>query len=769
MTDLATLKLAVDSRPVVEGIKDLKAFESGAGSAERAVDKLGKTAAASFAALSNSSRAQNTNNNLRAIHLASQQATQGVVQGLGNSRAASRALSDEMGRLRTTTLGTGAAGKSLVGEFLKANLISDVIHRSVGAMSDFAQEIARTEREAQKLRGVLAVTGGASGRSLSQIEAGIQRTGDLRTGPQAAANLLTVPFLSGTNFDRALSEAGRLAQIFGTTESASQALGAALRSQGADLKALGDAGIHLTAAQVETIRKFRETGDAASAIGGVLSGVEQRTIALKNATDQPGLAGAYARLDQARANLVRGWFEQTEQSHKLTTAMDFLRSVFEKLGGVKVGENTSLNALDEQVKKILADAKAAAGAIDELGKLNAKGQQVIAGAKAALLKDDQAEQIINEIKLQTELNRLTQRELEIRRQQIRAGVAPDSPRGREIAGLAGAAYDALMQRQTGRQLETERRNAQDKVKDLQAGNALLQAQLSGNKQLSDELEVQARLRSEISDRAAAANPALAKAIELEIRRTREMQEQLRRIGLFTDSIASNMERAFSDFIETGKFSFKSFADSVIKDIMRIYFRLEVIEPLMRSLTGALSGAGAGGGSGLFGSLLGGLLGGGGGGLSNFNAGVPAEALGTGGVTTNLGYFASGGPVHGPGTRTSDSVLARLSDGEYVVNAHSAARHRRLLEAINNAPRFAAGGWNGAPPPSNDQPVINNTYIQNSVPNAEVKQRREEKNATGGRDIYLEFSERFAADMMTPGTHPNRALERMGARVPTRRT
>lgn len=55
-------------------------------------------------------------------------------------------------------------------------------------------------------------------------------------------------------------------------------------------------------------------------------------------------------------------------------------------------------------------------------------------------------------------------------------------------------------------------------------------------------------------------------------------------------------------------------------------------------------------------------------------------------------FASGGNVRGPGTGTSDSIVARLSNGEFVVNAKAAAQHRGLLEAINNGlPGFAAGG------------------------------------------------------------------------------
>ncbi|MFT3871541.1 MAG: phage tail tape measure protein [Nocardioides sp.] len=53
-------------------------------------------------------------------------------------------------------------------------------------------------------------------------------------------------------------------------------------------------------------------------------------------------------------------------------------------------------------------------------------------------------------------------------------------------------------------------------------------------------------------------------------------------------------------------------------------------------------------------------------------------------------FATGGYISGPGTATSDSIHARLSNGEYVVNAAATARHRSLLEAIN-AHAYAGGG------------------------------------------------------------------------------
>ena len=48
----------------------------------------------------------------------------------------------------------------------------------------------------------------------------------------------------------------------------------------------------------------------------------------------------------------------------------------------------------------------------------------------------------------------------------------------------------------------------------------------------------------------------------------------------------------------------------------------------------------------------------------------------------LPQFADGGPVSGRGGPRDDKVLARLSNGEYVVNAASTRRYGPLLEAIN---------------------------------------------------------------------------------------
>lgn len=53
----------------------------------------------------------------------------------------------------------------------------------------------------------------------------------------------------------------------------------------------------------------------------------------------------------------------------------------------------------------------------------------------------------------------------------------------------------------------------------------------------------------------------------------------------------------------------------------------------------------------------------------------------------------GGEIHGPGSGTSDSVLIRASNGEFIVNAQATAKNRAMLEAINQGTLagYAGGG------------------------------------------------------------------------------
>ena len=107
-----------------------------------------------------------------------------------------------------------------------------------------------------------------------------------------------------------------------------------------------------------------------------------------------------------------------------------------------------------------------------------------------------------------------------------------------------------------------------------------------------------------------------------------------------------------------------------------------------NIMSSLGGMGGGmGGGGSIGSTIGSFVG------SMFG-------FAKGGKVSKKHHYATGGSVHGSGSGTSDSIMARLSNGEFVVNAKAAQANMGLLQAINggdgvaptsNIPKYAQGG------------------------------------------------------------------------------
>ncbi len=147
------------------------------------------------------------------------------------------------------------------------------------------------------------------------------------------------------------------------------------------------------------------------------------------------------------------------------------------------------------------------------------------------------------------------------------------------------------------------------------------------------------------------------------------------------NFANNFTDALATLATTGKISFRSLATSIIQDLIRIQIRAAAAGLIGQAtgLTGLFGGASAGA------------------------AGASSSLLGPGGIGGEfVGPFADGGLVRGPGTGTSDSIPARLSNGEYVIKAASVRQvGTRFLDALNGktmpgsmragVPAFASGG------------------------------------------------------------------------------
>lgn len=80
--------------------------------------------------------------------------------------------------------------------------------------------------------------------------------------------------------------------------------------------------------------------------------------------------------------------------------------------------------------------------------------------------------------------------------------------------------------------------------------------------------------------------------------------------------------------------------------------------------------------------------------------------------SGVGGHATGGPIRGPGTSTSDSIPARLSDGEWVIQASAVSHYgHAFMDAINNKRlrKLATGGPVSVPPvPSYSEPRLSDS-------------------------------------------------------------
>ncbi|HDR8989932.1 TPA: phage tail tape measure protein [Burkholderia vietnamiensis] len=168
---------------------------------------------------------------------------------------------------------------------------------------------------------------------------------------------------------------------------------------------------------------------------------------------------------------------------------------------------------------------------------------------------------------------------------------------------------------------------------------------------------------------------------------------------FTDT-TNTLQQTFDTFVKTGKLNFADMTRSILSDLAKIAAQKAIVG-LVNMGVSAVSGFMGGGGD------------------------IPA---GTASTTTGMNQYgfhlATGGAVSGPGTSTSDSIPAWLSDGEYVVKAAAVDRIGvHALDALNaghslgSVARFASGGAVGSVARAT-RPVGGNTTLVDVTVNAE---------------------------------------------------
>ncbi|MCM2479208.1 tape measure protein [Serpentinimonas maccroryi] len=377
---------------------------------------------------------------------------------------------------------------------------------------------------------------------------------------------------------------------------------------------------------------------------------------------------------QAQAKLLRAALERSQAeleqalADRLISIRDFhAQKTALELQGIDAEMARTRSALAEQQR--LATAGADLGqqqrALGEVAKLEA--ELIVLGQRrssAALNNSRAAAQAERELAEALEQVRLELAQL--------SGSATDADR----RGAILAQYRDLRQR-----LLAEGDGAGvslvDRLIDVKAAQANLQT-LEANWQLSAErmrtaqqaiqLQQQAGLLSESQARSQIIDLQQQSAVEMErllpimqqvaqaigpeaVQRVQALSNELAQTRLVADTVALTVDGAVKDGLvgmfeaigsgaKSAREAFGDFARSVLAAIQRI-----AAQQLAESLFGSLFKSGSA-------SSIGGFV-----------SGLFRGAFG----------FAQGGLVHGPGSSTSDSIPARLSAGEYVINAAAVRR------------------------------------------------------------------------------------------------
>ncbi|MFG1282287.1 phage tail tape measure protein [Xanthobacter autotrophicus] len=363
-----------------------------------------------------------------------------------------------------------------------------------------------------------------------------------------------------------------------------------------------------------------------------------------------GIALLALRQDKAKASA---------EDHK--KAMDELDKAISEVKARVPGAEATLKALGDQhienAKAALADAQAeyeyakAVAARQKLGgwagKYGAKAPadntgEMAAATEAAVKRVEEAQKRLDEL------------------QGKMADAPGSSPSARTDSALPGKGQEII-------------KSSQERVLALEAErNALTMTKQAAAEYLfMQEAEAQARQANiTLTPQQKAQLEALAHQygeVTAAIEKTKEAQEQM-------NELRGALSGFFSDLrsgLASGKTAAQSFSDAVgnLSEKLLDMLQNKLLMQLFNSLPG-------------FGSMP--TLT-----QSGFTTGWYAQG--------GLVKAATGGAIRGPGSGTSDSIPAMLSNGEYVVNAKQAKKHGPLLEALNSGriPHFASGGYVGA--------------------------------------------------------------------------
>lgn len=416
---------------------------------------------------------------------------------------------------------------------------------------------------------------------------------------------------------------------------------------------------------------------------------EEQLIALQQASNSADYGRAFIALSTAILDVSRAAEVMDAESLKALANMATEGSKSAKIIAIleaRLAGNT------EEAERLYAELQGVSGQMDTIGSTNISGPITTAANEAARLAQNLAAARAQEF------NKLT-------------GGNPDFFDPRNESGNAGRIFrhrPVPVQNRPGYKPPKVRKSrsggggggsgasaAAEAERDLSTARELLlengQKALFIEQKLNAEREKLQELMPSLIELGLSRAEAEG-VIHSELERT---EEKLQKVKTASEEAAASFAKSILEDIRA--------ADDLNDALGRISERLldlafdrafDLLADQFARLGTASKKTGGGGGGGFFANILGDLLG-----------------------------FAHGGLVRGPGTATSDSVPAMLSDGEYVVRAKSVTpRTLPLLQAINagpTIPRFANGGLVGARSVPAAAGATMSVEVHNHASNAQV--------------------------------------------------
>ncbi|WP_414451291.1 tape measure protein [Burkholderia sp. 22PA0099] len=426
--------------------------------------------------------------------------------------------------------------------------------------------------------------------------------------------------------------------------------------------------------------KYGFTADAAVAAAAV-RGKKAYDDTLKEAADQSAKVAANAAENPKKTHARAVTTPEGDRT---------LENIQQRIAQLKV-EAVASDKLTQSEKDLLAFDQKITDLRSKRTALTAADKSTLQSADAIRAAYTTAANLEHEVRQREAINKLKERSA-----QLDAEVADySSERAREVQ----RSLDALSQGDNARDLNTSISRVSDEFRrrrdELTKG-----ARKDGTLNTPEYTGEIAKLNAAEQDQVERERGYLAQRLALQsdwrVGASRAMalyQESATSAAQYAEDAFTNLfkrsEDALESFVTTGKLDFKSLITSMLADLARYEARAAISQGASWLSTALGLGASAISSSALMGG---------------------ASVAGNYGVGQNTYGFtiarASGGIVRGAGTATSDSIDAKLSDGEFVVRAAAVQRPgvRGLLERINGQgmgaavssgfARFASGGFVG---------------------------------------------------------------------------